>query len=111
MSGGHHYGALAGAALLLVALALGGCSTSISEIPLGSASSDPHAKEAGAYLPVNVLPPARDEAAMEPAERAQIQKELITARERQASATKEQAQGPAQGKDQSQTQNQAQATK
>jgi hypothetical protein len=98
---------LAGAALLLLALALGGCSTSISEIPLGSASADTHAKDTGAYLPVNALPPARDEAAMEPAERAQIQKELITARERQASAAKEQAQG----KDQNQTQNQAQAAK
>jgi hypothetical protein len=107
MSVGHHYGALAGAVLLLVVPALGGCSTSISEIPLGSASSDTHAKETNAYLPVNALPPARDEAAMEPAERAQIQKELITARERQASAAKEQAQG----KDQSQTQNQAQPTK
>jgi len=103
MSGRHHNGALAGAALLLVALALGGCSTSISEIPLGSASSDAHTKESSAYLPVNALPPARDEAAMDPAERAQIQKELITARERQASAAKDQAQG----KDQSQTQNQA----
>jgi hypothetical protein len=103
MSGGHHIGALAGAGLLLVALALGGCSTSIAEIPLGSASSDTHAKETNAYLPVNELPPARDEAAMEPAERAKVQKELIAAREHQASAAKEQAQG----KDQSQTQNQA----
>jgi len=98
---------LAGAALLLAALALGGCSTSISEIPLGSASSDTHAKETGAYLPVNELPPARDEAAMDPAERAKVQKELIAARERQASAAKEQAQG----KDQSQSQTQAQAAK
>ena len=89
--------------MLLVALALGGCSTSISEMPLGSASSETRTRESGAYLPVNALPPDRDEAAMEPAERAQIQKELIAARERQASAAKEQAQG----KDQSQTQNQA----
>jgi hypothetical protein len=100
MSARHHNGALAGAALLLVALALAGCSTSISEIPLGSASSDTHVKETSAYLPVNELPPARDEAAMEPAERAKVQKELIAARERQASAAKEQAQG----KDQSQSQ-------
>jgi hypothetical protein len=109
MSGRRHNGALAGAALLLVALALGGCSTSISEIPLGSASSDAHAKESSAYLPVNELPPARDEAAMDPAERAKVQKELITARERQASAAKDQAQGKDQS--QSQTQNQAQTAK
>jgi hypothetical protein len=36
---------------------------------------------------VNQLPPDREEAAMDPAERAKIQSELITARERQASAT------------------------
>ena len=107
MSGRHQNGALAGAALLLVALALGGCSTSIAEIPIGSTSSDAHANEAGAYLPVNELPPAREEAAMDPAERDKVQKELIAARERQASVAKEQAQG----KDQSQTQNQAQAAK
>jgi hypothetical protein len=94
-------GAWAGAALLLVAAVLCGCSTSIAEIPIGSASSDAKAKETSAYLPVNALPPARDEAAMEPAERAKVQKELIAARERQASAAKEQ------GKDQAKDQNQA----
>jgi hypothetical protein len=99
-------GAWAGAALLLMAMALAGCSTSIAEIPIGSASSDTKAKEpAAAYLPVNALPPARDEAAMEPAERAKVQKDLIAARERQASAAKEQ------GKDQTQPQNPAQSQK
>jgi hypothetical protein len=86
-------GALAGAALLLAALALGGCSTSISEIPIGSTASDARPKEAGAFLPVNETPPAREEAAMDPAERAKVQKELIAARERQAlaNATKDQS--------------------
>ena len=42
-------------------------------------------KEAGAYLPVHDLPPDRDEAAMNPAERARLQAELLTARDRQAS--------------------------
>lgn len=108
MSGRHQNGASARAALLLVALALGGCSTSIAEMPLGT-SSDARPSDPGAYLPVNELPPAREEAAMDPAERAKVQKELIAARERQASAAK----GQAQGKDQSQspTQNQAQAAK
>ena len=92
--------------MLLVALALGGCSTSIAEIPLGGAA---RAKEPAAYLPVNELPPARDEAAMDPAERAKVQKELIAARERQALAAA--AKDQAQMKDQSQTQNQAQAAK
>ena len=98
-------GALAGAALLLTALALGGCSTSISEIPIGSAASDARPKDAGSYLPVNDTPPAREEAAMDPAERAKVQKELIAARERQALAGSSKDQG------QSKDQNQAQAGK
>jgi hypothetical protein len=86
-------GALAGAALLFAALALGGCSTSISEMPIGSTASDTPTKDTGAYLPVNETPPAREEAAMDPAERAKVQKELIAARERQAlaNATKDQS--------------------
>ncbi len=113
MSGKQQSGALAGAVLLLVALALAGCSTSISEMPIGSASSDTRPKEAGAYLPVNELPPAREEAAMPPDERAKVQKELIAAREHQASAAAAKGQGqagdPAQGQNQGQTQGQSQA--
>lgn len=86
MSCGQINRAWAGAALLLTTLVLGGCSTSIADIPLGSTSSDPRAKDAGGYLPVNELPPARDEAAMDAAERAKVQKELVAARDRQASA-------------------------
>jgi len=75
-------------AVLLSALALGGCSTSIADLPLGGTPADvpPRAKDTSGYLPVNELPPAREEAAIDPAERAKIQKELIAARERQASA-------------------------
>jgi hypothetical protein len=107
------YGALAGAALLLAVLALGGCSTSISEIPIGSASSDVRAKEPAAYLPVNELPPAREEAAMPVDERAKVQKELIAAREHQASAAAAKGQGQTsdQNQGQNQAQNQAQAAK
>jgi len=75
-------------ALVLSGLALGGCSISIADLPLGGTPADAPArpKEAGAYLPVNERPPDREEAAMDPAERAKIQSELIAARERQASA-------------------------
>ena len=97
--------------MLLVALALGGCSTSIAEMPLGVASSDAHAKEPTAYLPVNELPPARDEAAMDPVERAKVQKELIAARERQASAAKEQGKDQAKDQNQAKDQGQTQGTK
>lgn len=94
-------GALAGGALLLAALALGGCSTSIADIPIGT-SSEARAKDPTAFLPVNELPPAREEAVMDPAERAKIQNELVAARERQASAAAAKDQVPA--KDQNQTQ-------
>jgi hypothetical protein len=85
----------AGAALLLMTLSLGGCSISIGDLPLGgSSSADAHTKDTGAYLPVNQLPPDRDEAAMNPAERAKMQSELVAARERQASAAAAKDQGP-----------------
>ncbi|HKH02233.1 MAG TPA: hypothetical protein VKB08_16125 [Bradyrhizobium sp.] len=77
---------LAFGALLASALALGGCSSSIADLPLGTpADAPPRPKEAGAYLPVHDLPPNRDEAAMAPAERAKIEAELLAARDRQAS--------------------------
>jgi len=70
------------------ALALGGCSISIADLPLVGTPADApeRPKEAGAYLPVHDLPPDREEAAMAPAERAKVQSELIAARDRQASA-------------------------
>jgi hypothetical protein len=85
---------LTAGALLASALALGGCSTSIADIPaLGMPADAPaRPKEAGGYLPVHDLPPDRDEAAMKPAEQAKIQAELIAARDRQASSA---AQNPA----------------
>jgi hypothetical protein len=87
--------ALAAAVLLLSALALGGCSTSIADMPLvGTPAGAPERpKEAGAYVPVHDLPPARDEAALTPAQQAEIQKELLAARDRQASEAA--AQNPA----------------
>jgi hypothetical protein len=80
--------ALAVGALLLSALALGGCSTSISDLPLIGTPTDVSAqsKETGGYLPVHDVPRDRDEPELAPAERAKIQAELIAARERQASA-------------------------
>ena len=79
--------ALVVGALLLSALALGGCSSSIADLPLVGTPADAPArpKDAGAYLPVHDLPPDRDEAVIPPAERAKIEKELAAARDRQAS--------------------------
>jgi hypothetical protein len=86
---------LALAALLASTLALGGCSSSIADLPLiGTPADAPgRPKDAGAYLPVHDLPPDREEAALPPAERAKIEAELAAARDRQASVAA--AQNPA----------------
>ena len=78
---------VAAGVLLLSALALGGCATSIADMPLVGTPADAPArpKEAGAYLPVHDLPPDREEAAMAPSEQAKVLKELSAARDRQAS--------------------------
>ena len=79
--------ALAVGLLLLSALPLGGCATSIADMPIAGTPADAPArpKEAGAYLPVHDLPPDREEAEMTPAEQAKALKELAAARDRQAS--------------------------
>jgi len=76
------------AALFAAALALGGCSTQIADMPgFGVPAGAPeHPKEAGSYLPVHDLPPDREEEAMKPAELSKIQAELTAARDRQATA-------------------------
>jgi hypothetical protein len=80
---------LALAALFCAGLALAGCTSQIADLPLVGTPADapPRPKEAGAYLPVNDLPPDRDEVALDAKERARIQAELIKARDRQAVVT------------------------
>jgi hypothetical protein len=80
------------AALLMSALAVSGCSTSIGDLP-GDAAARP--KEAHGFLPVHDLPPDRDEATMKPADQAKIQAELAAARDRQAAAAAAAAPPPA----------------
>jgi|SRR5437764_11291607 hypothetical protein len=89
MSANQKKRALGPSVLLLSALALGGCSTSIAELPLIGLPADAPArsKDAGSYLPVHDLPRDREEPELAPAERAKIQAELIAARDRQAAAT------------------------
>jgi len=88
MSADRKANALVLAALLVSALALGGCSTSIADLPLVGTPADApeRPKEPGSYLPVHDLPPDRAEPELPPAERAKIQAELLAARDRQASA-------------------------
>ena len=76
---------------LLLSLSLGGCATSTA----GSSLMDAHAEapappKANGYLPVEDLPPARDQAAMTRDEQAKLKKELLAARDRQAVAAKSQ---------------------
>jgi hypothetical protein len=79
--------ALAFGALLLSALALSGCASSIADMPLlGSPAGPARPKDADAWLPVHDLPPDRDQPELAPAERAKIEAELVAARDRQASA-------------------------
>jgi hypothetical protein len=84
---------LASGALLIAALALGcslgGCSTTIADLPaVGTPTGAPERpKEAGAYLPVHDLPPDRVDAIISPVERTKIEAELVAARERQAAVT------------------------
>ena len=75
------------AALFASALAVGGCTSQIADMPgVGLPTDAPQRpKEAGNYLPVHDLPPDREEAAMKPAELSKIQAELTAARDRQAS--------------------------
>jgi hypothetical protein len=76
--------ALAAGAALLVSFSLGGCATSTGGSSLMDARAEaPASPKAGAYLPVEVLPAARDRAVMTPDERLKLQKELIAARDRQ----------------------------
>jgi hypothetical protein len=79
---------LAAAVLLLSALALGGCSTSIADMPIFGTPADApeRPKDSSAYLPVHDLPPDRQEPELAPAERAKIEAELVAARDHQASA-------------------------
>jgi hypothetical protein len=83
--------ALAFGALLLSAFALGGCASSIADMPLLGTPADAPSrpKDAGAWLPVHDLPPDREEPELAPAERAKIEAELVAARNRQAVATKD----------------------
>jgi hypothetical protein len=82
--------AFTAAALLLSSLLLGGCATSSAGSSLMDARAEaPAPPKASVYLPVEVLPPPREKPVMTPDERLKLQKELIAARDRQASDGKE----------------------
>lgn len=78
------------------ALTLSACSTPIADLQAPTSAEAPSHREPGGYLPVNELPQGRDTATISPEERAKIEKELMAARDRQASASaKDTAKGTA----------------
>lgn len=82
--------AVGAAVLALLSLSLGGCSTSIADLPIGTPSDTPErAADVPDYPAVHDLPAPRDQAAMDAAEQARIEKELIAARDRQAHAAQD----------------------
>ena len=78
---------LACGALLIAALALGGCSSQLADF--SPADAQAHSKDPSGYLPVHDLPPDRDQAIIPPDQRAKIEAELAAARDRQAVAAKD----------------------
>ena len=78
--------ALAAGTPLLLSLSLGGCATSTAGSSLMDARAEaPGSPKTSIYLPVEDLPPPREKPVMTPDERLKLQKELIAARDRQAS--------------------------
>lgn len=77
---------MAAGAILLAGLCLGGCSTPMADLPgIGlPENTPPRPATPAAYLPVHDLPPPRAEPVLTPEEQQKIQKELTTARDRQA---------------------------
>jgi hypothetical protein len=77
--------ALVPAALLLLSLSFGGCATSTAGSSLMDARAEvPAPPRTSAYPLVEDLPPARENPVMTPDERSKLQKDLLAARDRQA---------------------------
>jgi hypothetical protein len=73
-------------ALVTLVLPVGGCATSVADMPIVGVPPGAPArpKEAGAYPAVHDIPADREQSAMDPTEQTKIAKELIAARDRQA---------------------------
>ena len=72
-------------ALGFALIVLAGCASQLSNLPVVGVPANAPARPEGpaVYPAVHDLPPPRDQAVLEPDERDKIQKELITARDRQ----------------------------
>lgn len=77
------------AALLALGLVLGGCASTVADLPVVGAPSNLPARSAqpGEYLPVHDIPTARSkDSTLAPADQAKLEADLIKARDRQAVA-------------------------
>ena len=86
--------ALASVVLALSSLVLGGCSMPFADLPLvGLPSNTPARLQTPAEYPaVHDIPAARSQAVLAPEEQAKIEKDLVAARNRQASGTQKSSQ-------------------
>jgi hypothetical protein len=78
------------AALLALGLALGGCASTVADLPVVGAPAGLPQRPAqpGEYLPVHDIPTARSkDATLAPADQAKLEADLIKARDRQAVVT------------------------
>src|SRR3954447_21910535 len=73
---------------LLLALPVGGCSSTVADLPLIGVPADapPRPKQTGAYPAVHDMPQDRPEAAIDANQRNRVSADLIAARDRQAAA-------------------------
>jgi Spy/CpxP family protein refolding chaperone len=78
------------AGLMLLGLALGGCASTIADAPLMGLPAGTPARPAnpGEYLPVHDLPAPRQETVLDQAQRDKLEKDLLAARDRQASGAR-----------------------
>jgi hypothetical protein len=86
--------AFAAGVLLLSSLSLCGCVTSTAGSPMDARAEAPTPPKASLYPAVGDLPPERTAPEMTADERSKLKKELIAARDRQASAAKKQMERP-----------------
>lgn len=78
------------AGVLLFGIALGGCASQIADAPLIGLPANTPARPAnpGEYLPVHDIPAPRQETVLDPAQQSKLEKDLLSARDRQASGAK-----------------------
>lgn len=72
---------------MLLGLALGGCSIPLADMPLVGLPANTPARPAtpGEYLPVHDVPAPRQETVLDQTQQDKLEKDLLAARDRQAS--------------------------